>query len=117
MNIPIPYLQTGHGILLLVSLLSGFVYAPGNPLTEFPVEIREFIKTGLAVVYSINTVLAGRAYFIAKEKNLPGVFWAVKTFLIGGVAFYEVTQAKDPSRLNEPKQASPKSKRGRRNRN
>lgn len=88
-------------MLLLISLLSGFVYAPGNPLTEFPIEIRDFIKGGLAVVYSINTVLAVQAYFRAKSKNLPGLFWAMKTLILGGVAFYEVTQAKDPLKLNE----------------
>lgn len=29
LNIPIPFLQTGHGMLLVVSALAGFVYAPG----------------------------------------------------------------------------------------
>jgi hypothetical protein len=101
LNIPVPYLQTGHGMLLLISLLSGFVYSPGNPLTAFPPEIREFIRTGLFVVYSINAVLAVQAFFNAKGKNLPGIFWAVKTLLLGGVAYYEVTQAKDPSKMNE----------------
>ena len=33
LGIPVPFLQTGHGILLLTTLLAGFVYAPGNPLT------------------------------------------------------------------------------------
>lgn len=96
-----PYLQTGHGILLIVSLLAALVYAPGNPLTEFPLEIRAFLKTGLSIVYSINTVLAVQAFFNAKSKNLPPVFWAAKTFILGGVAYYEVTQAKDPKKINE----------------
>jgi hypothetical protein len=26
----------------------------------------------------------------------------LKTFLLGGIAYYEITQAKDPSKLNEP---------------
>ena len=39
LNIPIPYLQTGHGILLAATLLAALVYAPGNPLTEFPPEV------------------------------------------------------------------------------
>jgi hypothetical protein len=33
MKIPVPYLQTGHGMLLIGSVLAAFVYAPGNPLT------------------------------------------------------------------------------------
>lgn len=83
-------------MLLIGSLLAAFVYAPGNPLTEFPVEIRAFLKSGLAVVYAINTVLAVVAALEAKKKNLPVIFWAIKTFLLGGVAFYEVRQADDP---------------------
>ena len=101
-GIPVPYLQTGHGILLTVSLLAALVYAPGNPLTEFPPEIREFLKQGLVVTYSINVVLAVQAFFNARSKNLPAIFWTIKTFLLGGIAYYEITQAKDPSKLNEP---------------
>jgi hypothetical protein len=101
LNIPVPYLQTGHGILLIVTLLAGFVYAPGNPLTEFPVEIRNFLKQGLAATYSINAVLAVQAFFKAKSKNLPATFWAMKTFLLGGVAFYEVTEALDPKEVGK----------------
>lgn len=95
--IPVPYLQTGHGILLITASLAGYIYAPGNPLTEFPPEIRSFLREGLTVVYSINTVLAVQAFFNAKAKNLPGIFWALKTFILGGVAYYEITQAKDPN--------------------
>ena len=35
-------------------------------------------------------------YYTLSLQNLPAVFWAVKSFLCGGVAFYEITQAKDP---------------------
>jgi hypothetical protein len=97
----VPYLQTGHGILLIVSLLAALVYAPGNPLTEFPSEIRSFLKQGLIVTYSINSVLAVQAYFNAKGKNLPALFWAAKCFLLGGVAYYEITQARDPKKIND----------------
>ena len=100
LGVPVPYLQTGHGILLLTTLLAGFVYAPGNPLTEFPLEIRNFLKSGLAVTYAINSVLAVLAFFNAKSKNLPAIFWFFKTFLLGGVAYYEITQSKDPRKLN-----------------
>lgn len=101
LNIPVPYLQTGHGILLIITLLASFIYAPGNPLTEFPLEIRQFLRTGLFVTYSINAVLAAQAFFIAKSKNLPAVFWALKVLLVGGISFYEINQAKDPSKLND----------------
>ena len=101
LNIPVPFLQSGHGMLLLVSVLAGFVYYPGNPFTEFPPEIRTFLRQGLGIVYSINSVLAIQAYFKAKEKNLPGLFWALKCFILGGIAFYEISVAKDPNQLNE----------------
>ena len=87
--------------MFLVTLLAAFVYDPGNPLTAFPTEIRSFLKEGLSVVLIINFVLAIRAGFIANSKQLPSLFWAVKTFLLGGVAYYEITQAKAMSKLND----------------
>jgi hypothetical protein len=102
LNIPVPYLQTGHGIILLTVLLATYVYAPGNPLTAFPLEIREFLKQGLMVLFSINAVLGVQAAFIATSKDLPALFWAVKCFLLGGIAFYEINQAKSPSDMNQP---------------
>lgn len=113
LNIPVPYLQTGHGILLAVTLLAALVYAPGNPLTEFPAEVRTFLKQGLTITYSINLVLAVQAFFKAKSKNLPASFWAAKCFLLGGVAFYEISQAKDPKNINDlkPNPSDRKSKR------
>ena len=105
LGIPVPYLQTGHGILLIVTLLAALVYAPGLPLTEFPPEIRNFLKDGLKVTYGINTVLAGLAFFEARKKNLSGVFWAIKTLLLGGVAYFEITKVvSDP---NKPKINNP----------
>lgn len=106
LGIPIPYLQQGHGMLLIISLLAGLVYAPGNPLTEFPPEIRNFLKQGLVNVYIINAALAVRAFLVAKSKNLPPVFWAVKTFILGGIPFYELSQAKDPTSLSGGDRAS-----------
>ena len=44
------------------------------------------------ITYAINTVLAGLGFFAAKEKNLPAIFWAVKCFLVGGVAYYEISK-------------------------
>ena len=101
LGIPVPYLQTGHGILLIITLLSAFIYAPGNPLTEFPPEIRKFLKEGLMVTYSVNIVLAIQALLNAKSKNLPQFFWFFKTLLLGGIPYFEITQAKDPKKLNE----------------
>lgn len=99
---PIPFLQSGHTILVLITLLSAFVYFPGNPLTEFPLEVRQFLQKSLLVVYSINTVLAVQAFFKAREKNLPGSFWFAKTWLLGGIAFFEISAAKDPTKkINE----------------
>jgi hypothetical protein len=111
LGIPVPYLQTGHSILLLVCLLSSYVYAPGNPLTELPRELRESLRQSLLVVYSINTVLAIQAYFTAQSKNLPKIFWTVKTLLLGGIAYYEVTQQLDPTKLNDMKPTNMKKQR------
>jgi hypothetical protein len=111
LNIPIPYLQQGHGMLLVITLIAALIYAPGNPLTEFPVEIRNFLKQGLVNIYAVNFVLAGRSIFVAKEKNLPAFFWAAKTLVLGGLAFFEVTQARDPTKLNTPDPSDRKSKR------
>ena len=82
-------------------------------MTELPIEIREFLQSGLGVVYSMNFVLAIVAYFRAKEKNLPKSFWAIKTFLLGGIALYEVTQAKDPLKMNEKPMESKKARKKR----
>ena len=103
LGLPVPFLQSGHGMLLLVICLAGYVYAPGNPLTNFPPEIRSFLRQGLGITYSINLVLAVQGYFNAKSKNLPALFWSAKCFILGGIAYYEITQAKDPSNLNKPK--------------
>lgn len=97
------YLQSGHLILVLTCLLCAFVEYPGNPLTQLPTEIRDFLKSGLLVTYSINTVLAVLAIFRAGEKRLPVPFWTVKTFLLGGLAFDELNRS--------PAQAPKKKKR------
>ena len=116
LGIPVPYLQTGHGILLIICVLAGYIYAPGNPLTEFPLEIRNFLKSGLTVVYAINTVLAVQAFFEAKSKNLPALFWGAKTFVLGGVAFFEIKKAQDPTKPAIPESKPYKSDRKSQNR-
>ena len=100
-GIPVPFLQTGHLVLGVVVSLAAFIYLPGNPLTEFPREIRTFLKQALGVTYSINAILAIFAFLSAKSKNLPPVFWAVKTLLIGGIAIYEIGNARDPDKMND----------------
>lgn len=50
-------------------------------------------------MYAINSVLAVNAFFIAGSKNLPRIFWTLKTFMLGGVSYYEVTQAADPTKM------------------
>ena len=47
------YLQIGHSALVLVILLATFVYDPSFPLTNLPVEFRDFFKQGLAAVYAV----------------------------------------------------------------
>lgn len=87
-------------MLLVVALIAAFVSDSGNPLTAFPTEIRAFFRQGLGVVFSINAVLGVQAYFLAKSKDLPPLFWAFKTLLLGGVAFFEINQARAPSQIN-----------------
>jgi len=93
LGIATPYLQAGHVILLLTSLIGAFVEYPGNPLTEFPTEIRDFLKTSIAIVLAINAVLVAMAVPLAAEKNQPVPLWAVKTFLLGGISFDELNRA------------------------
>lgn len=38
------YLQSGHTVLLGLTLLCGFVDLPGFPLTQLPYDLREFLK-------------------------------------------------------------------------
>jgi hypothetical protein len=112
--VPIPYLQTNHGILLFISLLGALVYAPGNPLTELPLEIRTFLTQGLLITYSINLLLAINSFFIARSKNLPGVFWLVKVFLLGGISYYELQQTKDPTAVSAYSGTKPQDRKARR---
>lgn len=38
------YLQSGHTVLLVLTLLCGFVELPGFPLTDLPYDVRDFLK-------------------------------------------------------------------------
>ena len=81
--------------MLLIVLIAAFIYDAGNPLTDAPDNIRDFMKNGLVVTYVFNFILAVKAFFDAREKNLPlgGIFWFFKTFSIGSISLYEVQRA------------------------
>jgi len=94
------YLQIGHSALVLVILLATFVYDPSFPLTNLPVEFRDFFKQGLAAVYAVNAVLGGVAYFEAQKRDQPVTLWVVKCLFIGGVAFNQLTTS---TRIKKPR--------------
>lgn len=48
--------------------------------------------TGLGTVYAINTVLAIVSIFKAQERGQPVPLWVTKTFLVGGLAYDQLTQ-------------------------
>jgi len=90
------YLQIGHVALVLTLVLAAFVYEPNFPLTAAPVEYRDFLKQGLAVIYFINVAVAVLAFQEAGSRGQPRVFWALKSLLIGGVALNQLrTGTKD----------------------
>jgi hypothetical protein len=86
----LPYLQSGHVLLLLVILLCAFVYYPGFPLTELDEGTTDWLKRGLAVTYAFNAGLAVLSYGEAKRRAQPPLFWAFKTAFLGGLAFSEL---------------------------
>lgn len=86
------YLQSGHTVLLVLVLVCGFIDLPGFPLTSLPYDVREFLKTGLLVVYAINAGIAYLSYLEAKRIGQPPAFWAVKGFFLGGLSFNELSQ-------------------------
>lgn len=91
----LPYLQSGHVLLLIVVLVCAFVYYPGFPLTELEENIREGLKKGLAATYVLNAALAVLAYRDAKKRGQPQLFWSLKTAFLGNLALREL-------RINAP---------------
>ena len=89
----LPYLQSGHMLLLGVLLLSTFVTYPGFPLTQVPDEYRDLLKEGLVLTYVLNFAAAFYSRGIAIKKEQPAVFWMVKVALLGGLALGELTEA------------------------
>ena len=90
MGIGLPYLQSCHTVVLLVALLCAFVEFPGFPLTNLPYEMRDFLKTGLVVVYFINGVLAWDSIKQAQKRDQSVFFWALKCFVLGALAHNEL---------------------------
>lgn len=86
----LPYLQSGHILLLAVVLLVAFVYYPGFPLTEADDVTRDALKKGLALVALFNAGLSVFAYRAAKLRAQPPAFWAFKTAFLGNIAFNEL---------------------------
>ncbi len=89
-GIGLPYLQSCHTVIILVTLLCAFVEFPGFPLTNLPYEMRDFLKGGLVVVYLINAVLAYDSIKEAKKRDQSVFFWALKCFVLGALAHNEL---------------------------
>lgn len=86
----LPYLQSAHIVLLAIALLVSFIYYPGFPLTEASDDVRITFKTTLVVVFLINAVLASLAGKSAVKRNQPPLFWILKTFVLGELAYGEL---------------------------
>lgn len=104
----LPSLQSAHIVLLGISILTGFVYFPGFPLTESSDEVRLLIKTGLGIVLVVNSVLAYLAWKSATKRAQPPWFWAAKTLVLGELAFGELRR--NTKILSEKKKKKQKSK-------
>jgi len=89
----LPYLQSGHMLLLGVLLLCTLVSYPGFPLTEVPAEYRSLLLQGLGLNFALNLAAAVYARGIAERKQEPLGFWSAKVFLLGGLALGELSEA------------------------
>eukprot|EP00752_Nemacystus_decipiens_P005604 g5072.t1 len=96
------YLQSGHTVLLALVLVCAFIDLPGFPLTSLPYDLREFLKTGMLVVYAINSAIAYLSYLEAKRVGQPAVFWTFKGFVLGGLSFNELSQI-EPRKIKPAK--------------
>jgi len=98
----LPYLQTGHMLIIIVLLLSALISYPGFPLTEVPDEYRALIWQGLGLTYLINVGAAVFSRGIAEAKEQPVGFWMAKVFFLGGLALGELKEAvPDPAVLRK----------------
>jgi len=89
----LPYLQSGHMLLLGVLLLCTLVSYPGFPLTEVPSEYRSLLLQGLGINFVLNLVAAVYARGVAERKQEPVGFWFGKVALFGGLALGELSEA------------------------
>jgi len=89
----LPYLQSGHMLLIGVLLLSSLVSYPGFPLTQVPDEYRTLLLQGFGITYVLNLACAVYARGIAERKQQPLNFWFIKVLLLGGLALGELTDA------------------------
>lgn len=110
----LPYLQSAHLVLTGIALLVAFVYYPGFPLTESTEEVRDIIKKGISITYAFNAFLAVLAYRSAGQRAQPPLFWALKTLVLGELAFGELrrnTSLAADEVGSRPKQAKRQKKR------
>ena len=89
----LPYLQSGHMLLLGVLILSSLVSYPGFPLTEVPDAYRALLLQGIGLTFAVNLLTAVYSRGIAEEKQEPVAFWFVKCCIFGGLALGELKQA------------------------
>jgi len=89
----LPYLQTGHMLLVGVLLLCALISYPGFPLTQVPDVYRTLLLQGLGITFAINAGTAVYSRSLAAAKQEPVGFWMAKCLLLGGLALGELTQA------------------------
>lgn len=89
----LPYVQSGHMLLLGVLLLASLISYPGFPLTELPEAYQSLVLQGIGLTFVINAGTAVYSRGLAEAKEEPVVFWFVKCLLFGGLALGELTNA------------------------
>lgn len=89
----LPYLQTGHILLLATLLLCATITYPGFPLTQVPDEYKAIVWQGIGLTFLVNAGTAVYARGVAEAKGQSANFWSAKCFLLGGLALGELTQA------------------------
>lgn len=89
----LPFLQSGHLILLTILLLASLIEYPGFPLTQVPDVYREQILKGIGLTYLVNLGCAFYSRGIAEKKQEPPGFWFGKVLLFGGLSLGELTLA------------------------
>ena len=101
----LPYIQSGHMLLLGVLFLCSLISYPGFPLTEVPDAYKSILLQGIGITFLINAGTAFYARGIAEAKGEPVLFWMFKCVVFGGLALGELAEA-------VPMPAKPKNGRG-----